>query len=478
MASSSHTVVLPPLDQYMPRIYTNLFLVFDTVDPSHAVDKLKAGLQTLNQRLPYLKGRVFATDGGRVALRWCPTDKEVELQEMPIQGTVLFGTSLKTLQDEGAPLHYFPPSLSPLARVADLRSDSGAPVFAVNHTVLDGGLVVGISVQHNVMDGTGVVELIRFWAACTQPDPTDAATPTPDPDEPLHRSPLLRLATGHITQNQHQAQPPRLSFSDLLARHPEFTLPSNSPPPATLPGAPLPKGTSKIFTFATSKLEAVKATLQSTTDTKRTAETTNSVLCATIWSCITRVRAARRGQQGPGAVHSKLGFAINGRARLDPSGQTLSTRPFLGNVNLYGLAAMSVSDLEHATTSYENLAAVVQAIAGAIQRVTPGHVAEVMELVEQAPDAGALMPGWSSFHSADVTVTSWANMGVYGADFGEGVGRPELMRVPEMQADGFAIVLPRKRAEGVAGCIEVVLVLHPEDVAALEGDAVWMGYLA
>jgi hypothetical protein len=467
------------MDQYMPKIYTNLFLVFQTADPSYAVEKLKAGLQTLNQRLPYLKGRVFATDGGRVALRWCSEDKDIELQEMPTQGTALSATSFKKLQDEGAPLHYFPPSLSPLARVADLKSDSGTPVFAVNYTLLDGGLVVGLSVQHNVMDGTGVVELIRFWAACTQSDPTDTATTTPDPDEPLHRNILLRLATGHVAQNKHQAQPPHSPFPDLLARHPEFTLPSNSPSPATPPSSLPPKGASKIFTFATSKLEAVKATLQSTANTKkRTTITTNSVLCAIIWSCITRVRLARRGNKGPGAPTSKLGFAINGRTRLGPA---LSERPFLGNVNLYGLAAMSVPELEHATASasYDtNLAPVVQAIAGAIQRVTPGHIAEVMELVDQAPDAGALMPGWSSFHGADVTVTSWANMGVYEADFGEGVGRPELMRVPEMQADGFAIVLPRKRVEGVAGCVEVVLVLHPEDVAALEGDAVWTGYLA
>jgi hypothetical protein len=129
----------------------------------------------------------------------------------------------------------------------------------------------------------------------------------------------------------------------------------------------------------------------------------------------------------------------------------------------------------------EALACVVQAIGAAVSRVTPGFVGEVMELVERTPDHGSgLMPGWDAFHGMDVTVTSWANMGVYGVDFGEGVGRPCFMRVPRAETDGFVIVLPRRRGEvvevGEEG-IEVVVAMHPEDMAALEGDAVWRSYL-
>jgi hypothetical protein len=53
---------------------------------------------------------------------------------------------------------------------------------------------------------------------------------------------------------------------------------------------------------------------------------------------------------------------------------------------------------------------------------TAEHVAEVMDLAEAVPDTGDIMPGWSSLHGVvDVTVTSWANMGLYDCDFGEGV---------------------------------------------------------
>ncbi|EAQ86339.1 hypothetical protein CHGG_07592 [Chaetomium globosum CBS 148.51] len=526
MASSTpQTALLSPLDQCMPRIYTTLFLVFETPDPATAVENLRAGLKRLNKHLPYLKGRVFAADGGRAALRWSPKDVDVELQEMPTDGVVLLGLSFEKIRTERAPLHYFPPTISPLSRFASLNSDSGAAVFAATYGLVDGGMILGLSVEHNVMDGTGVVELIRFWAACTRSDITDAATtPTPDPNEPIYRTTLLRRATGlDVTEAQRQTPP---TFNDLLARHPEFRLPSTTTPTTTpSTSLPSPLGISKIFTISLTKLEATKTTLQSPHPNTTPPPTTNSILCATLWSCITRVRTARRRKTnttttttpsssaatpaaaGPEeevkAGHSQLGFAINGRARLGvSSGLADPQRPFLGNVNLYGLAGMGVDVLGRATAAtastgttgtaaavaedgerVEALARVVQAIGEAVGRVRGGFVGEVLELVERVPEGGGgggffLLPGWDAFHGMDVTVTSWANMGVYGVDFGKGVGKPCFMRVPRAETDGFVIVLPRRRGEVVKEeGIEVVVAMHPEDMAALEGDAVWRSYL-
>jgi hypothetical protein len=139
---------------------------------------------------------------------------------------------------------------------------------------------------------------------------------------------------------------------------------------------------------------------------------------------------------------------------------TTERRPFLGNVNLYGLADVPLDELERAAdgNNPESLAAVVQSIEDAVGRVTPAHIGEVIQLVNQVPPVpdtcgggGLLLPGWHSFHGDDVTVTSWANMGcVYDdADFGEALGgAPRFMRVPEAETDGFMIVLPRKKGAG------------------------------
>ncbi|KAK3297346.1 uncharacterized protein B0H64DRAFT_473474 [Chaetomium fimeti] len=521
MASSTpQTALLSPIDQYMPRIYTTIFLIFETLDRTSAVDKLRAGLTRLNQRLPYLKGRVFATDGGRAAIRWSPTDKDIELQEMPTDGVPLLRLSVEKLKAERAPLHYFTDTLGPMPRLADLDKDSGASVLATNYGLLDGGIVLCLAVEHNVMDGAGMVELIRFWAACTRSETIDpATTPTPDPNEPLYRHERLRQATEPITQDEHQSTPAQQSFDDLLARHPEFRLASTKAAPA----APLPSplGTSKIFTFSTAKLEATKTTLQTLHpgSAARPATTTNSVLCATLWSCITRVRRQRRGREPPTTTsptspaaaadgveaRSRLGFAINGRARLGAAGPLADPRrPFLGNVALHGLARVDVAELERATATaaaagdgadgadgdatdgadgdatasgMAALGRVVQAIGEAVGRVTPGFAREVMDLIEQTPvDGGGLAFGWNSLHGMDVMVTSWANMDLYGVDFGEGVGRPCLVRVTQRETDGFVIVLPRQRGEEEEG-IDVMVAMHVEDMAALEGDAVWTSYL-
>ncbi|KAK4239374.1 trichothecene 3-O-acetyltransferase [Achaetomium macrosporum] len=484
MASSTlHTVTLSPLDQYMPRIYTNLFLVFETPDPALAVDRLRAGLQKLNQHLPYLKGRVFVADRARLAIRWSAADEDVKLQETHTNGVALPGMSFKQLSQEGAPPHYFKPCLTPLPRVTDFASNPEASVFAANFTLLDGGLVVGLSIQHNVIDGTGVAELIRFWADCASTSSTQLnAAAAPDPEEPLHRDRLLRLATEQTTPEveKEEPQPQTPSLHGLLAKHPEFTLSAtttSSPHPPTPPL--LPKGTSKIFTFSTSKLAKAKASLLTLTP-QTTTITTNSVLCAITWSCITRIRLGRRQREGGGhdqETHSqsKLGFAINGRTRLPP--QFLMERPFLGNVNLYGLAEIRLEDLERAANGdVDSLAAVVQAIDDAVGRVTPAHIGEVIQLVDRVPDTRGLLPGWNSVHGDDATVTSWANMGVYDADFGEAVGAPRFMRVPESETDGFLIVLPRQRGPAERG-IEVVAAMHPEDMKALERDVVWGSYL-
>ncbi|GAB1314453.1 Trichothecene 3-O-acetyltransferase [Madurella fahalii] len=512
MASTkSQSVFLSPLDQYMPRTNTSIILLFETANPTKAVDNLKAGLQRLNQRLPYLKGRVFATEAdtasrGRLAIKWSAADKDIELTEMRAEGleaeNIIFpGIDFKNFREEGAPLHYFPRCIMPLPAVTDLQSSPDAPVFAVNYTVMDGGLALGLCVQHGVMDGTGVVELVRFWAECTRSDDLSTIS-APNGEEPLHRDRLLRLATQQAGTAEDDAASPhvRRPFRELLNSHPEFRLSSElratAGPPAPPPSSPM--GACKLFAFDGSKLDAVKTALRASRAASLQKEwvTTNSVLCAIMWSCVTRVRAARReGQGGLGAPISKLGFAVNGRTRLHP-GSALAERPFLGNVNLFGMVEMAVSAVGKAGVECRaaiddeasGLARVVGEIAKAIKRVTPGYVAEVMDLIDQAPDLTDVRPGWDSFHNADLTITSWANMGLYDADFGDGVGKPELMRVPWMMVDGLLIVLPRKRGlveqrlndgTNVAAVesLEVIVVLHPEDIAALEKDSIWTSYL-
>ena len=103
-------------------------------------------------------------------------------------------------------------------------------------------------------------------------------------------------------------------------------------------------------------------------------------------------------------------------------------------------------------------------------------------------DVRSVVPGWVQGAGPDLSVTSWACMGLHdeGCDLGPLVGRPEYTRLPPVDSDGFLIILPRKRgreqqgdaAETVEERIEVGAVLDVRDHAFLGSDAVWGSWLA
>lgn len=247
-------------------------------------------------------------------------------------------------------------------------------------------------------------------------------------------------------------------------------------------GVPVPKGGTKLFGFDGDKLERARVRLREASGWDTKALSVNNILCAVMWGCITRARAARQGGKLDRPT-SKLGFAVNGRRQL---GREFAERPYLGNVNIFGLPEVDASTLTdigatcHAEGDLACLLPVIGEIYGAIKKVTAGHIGDVMSLMEQAPDVTKVEANWVRSHGADLAATSWANMGIYESDFGSYLGKPQFMRVPAFESDGLVIIMPRKRPseQGVAEIIEVAAVLNAEDLAALETDDIWKSWLA
>lgn len=466
------TVLLSPLDQLAERMCMTVFFVFKTPDPDRAVQSLQAGLRRLNRYLQYLRGHVVLVSRGRLAVRLAATDEEVKLEAMPANSAEILSMSFEQLQAEKAPLHRFPPSLCPRPLFVPFDEDSAAPVLALNYACLDGGLVVGVSPQHNVLDGGGVVAIIRLWAHFARTDSNEVDEfSAPSPSELGFRRDLLRgrqSDEGRIRE----AKGREAYFQELLEKHPEYAL--RSARGAGVVYGAAGEAASKIFSFDADKLVMVKNTLeqQNPPPDRSMRLTANRVLSAILWSAITRARATRRGAKF--AAASVLGFPVDVRRHVGMLG---NRQPFLGNTVCLGVAKAPLDDLVQAGPSGDDglrgLVSLVDAVAGAMMRITPEGVEEVMDMVEGAPDAGAFVPAWDNVGGHDVTMTSWANLGLYEADFGGAVGKPKFVRVPEGRADGIVIVLPLKeeeRVEGTGGCIEVVVILNTEDLAALEKD--------
>jgi hypothetical protein len=236
--------------------------------------------------------------------------------------------------------------------------------------------------------------------------------------------------------------------------------------------------TSKIFTFAVEKLKSAAVECKTSV---------NNVLCAIIWSCITSVRSNRwrneisasNGEALP--TESKLGMAVNGRGRLGESFEGAGGRPYIGNVNLYSVTNLDLDRLiklghsaapEAIWATSDTLAPVVSAITASIGRIDRQFISEVITIADQVPRVQSLQPGWNFFNGPDLTITSWANLDTYSADFGSELGMPDFVRLPYLEVDGLNIVLPRRRTS-VPENIEVVIMLRKDDMAELERNAMW-----
>ncbi|KAH8432934.1 uncharacterized protein LDX57_010567 [Aspergillus melleus] len=329
---------------------------------------------------------------------------------------------------------------------------AGAPVFAASiFRFTDQGLGLCVCMHHNVVDASGCSTILRLWAQnVSSPESSFLAT---------SQTRLERLSEAL------SADLPEISSTStetLLARHPEF---STTPP--TLPET-FPSCTSKIFPISKHWIDVLGELMRPYTSKRLT---TNTVLCALIWTTLTRIRMAHNPSLEQQS--SRLAMAVNGRPRIS---QTFSTpdAPFFGNAITYSLTDLSAQTLAKSDeTPVRALAQICNRMAESQSPSTidSRHIAEVYSVAERV-DAGSLFVGWDLFGSRDLTITSWADFDLYGVDFGNVMGRPRFVRLPYMEADGVAIILPRQRSVSQE-VLEVMVMLRRDHMEALELDPMW-----
>lgn len=470
--AQAQSTILSSLDQLMPRSYVLIALVFSGHDQDNAIVSLQDGLEKTIEQLPFLKGKVHerAEERKQLAISWDMTSPIPKLQRKPPPEAY---PSFEALRSKGAPSEYFPYSVFPgLPPNAHLKED-GAPVFGATYVTIEGGFILSIAVHHNVMDGTGVGEFLRLWAQNVRGVEASDSQSVPNPEEPLKRQVRLLDAFKTDDKNKHERNP---ILQTLLERHPEFDIkaPFESSAVTTANAPSPPIGMSKVFAFSGRKLTALKISLAGIVPP--TTLTINNILSAIIWSHISHVRASRASQP-VGALVSKLGFAVNGRRLLG-----FIKPPYLGNVNLYARAQASFTELgTPSTNNHANLAPVITSIAEATARINTIHIEDLNQLVDSLSDVSELIPGWKFSNGPDVALTSWANLGLYDMDFGDGIGKPDIVRIPGVPFDGLVVILPRRRKTfskvDEDEIIEVTVMLREDDMENLNQNAAWRSWL-
>ena len=460
MAPNLNFEQLTPLDIVMPRTYVQALLTFRTTDQA-AFAQAQRGLSDLSMQLPWLSGRVFPStmpDGERpsLQLRWTENETPPKLIDY---GTI--PASYEALSAKGMSPADIPPDVWPTPNLTeDIYTTHGAPAFAASLFRFsdDKGVGLCVSIHHNIVDATGFAEILRCWAgSVTQPGSNCPGS---------SQGRLARLSDALATELQAVSAS---SLDDLFASHPAY---SRTPP--ALP-AEFPPCTSKLFRIPIAQLDNLKQLLEGR---MATAPSTNTLLCSLVWQAVTRARTHRNPALAQQA--SRLVTAVDGRQRID---QELSapTNPYLGNVVLYALAEASVQDLgvPFEQDSAGLLASICESIRGSQSpaQVNRQYIAEVYSLVDRIENYKTVYPGWDLFNSCDLTITSWADLPLYGLDFGQALGKPDFVRVPYMEADGVSFILPRKRAaDGVSvsdEVLDVVVMLRRDDMQVLEQDSLW-----
>ncbi|OJJ40141.1 hypothetical protein ASPWEDRAFT_178031 [Aspergillus wentii DTO 134E9] len=293
----------------------------------------------------------------------------------------------------------------------------------------------------DAVDADGFAALVRRWVQSCKPSDT----------HPMalqgRNAQLLNALSGDL------AAILPVSRDDLLARHPEYSsIPSSFP-------TEFPSCTSKVFTIPMVNVNAIKAHLPA-------SPSTNTVLCALLWTAITRARHSRNPLI---QTSSRLAMAVNGRRRISTSFSTPED-PYMGNVILYSLANLPVHTLVHQSQSPEIYNAIAQFAASS--RINARHIAEVYRLADCSDH---LHVGWDLFSSCNLTITSWADLGLYEMDFGGSLGRPTCIRVPYTEADGVGLILPAKNSDDT---VEVMVMLRRDDMNLLEKDRLWKSVVA
>lgn len=471
--------MLSPLDQLMPKIYSTVFLVYETDEFENAIAKLNEGLAKATSVLPYLRGSVHKSseDGhprNQLSLSWSPLDppplvvETAAIEPLP---------SFATLKLSGAPLSVFQGGLAPASTLINYdEPGTKAPVLVVGATRLEGGLILCLCAHHVVMDGTGMAMFLKLWGDCIRNDRNISDDKALDAAELHHREAWLRDGSGYFETAGSAA-----TLDELLLRHPEYNIRSVSPAvpfvSTIAPGQPL-ECAAKIFTFSASKLQEAKQAMSGSVSAKLL--TVNNILGAALWLSITRVRLARMHRDGLPAVAdsttSRLGFAVNARSRLGPA---VSNKSFLGNVTMLKVAEFPATKLASITANADLalMAPIISTITAGASTVTAAYVGEVMELADHLADFGDVGPGWNATHGLDLTYTSWANLGMYDCDFGPVLGgQPRFVRIPYMPfLDGMVLALPRHRpVDSLDGKtvekIEVTVMMNERDMRAIEED--------
>ncbi|KAJ5520451.1 hypothetical protein N7463_000904 [Penicillium fimorum] len=436
------------------KLYTQICSIYRVPDASSheaIINTLTNGLDRLAKSFPWLTGQVVnegAGNGNTGVFKITPLDKiQLVVKDFRLDPSAPTLDGLRqakypfTMLDENA--------ISPCTtlnlpgNLPSITTES-ALVFCVQANFIQGGLILTVVAQHNVMDMTGQDFIIRLMAkAChNQPFTTEELS-------------VGNMDRGHIIP----------LLDDSYTPGPELARQIVKPPPSVKavvsePVVP-PKSTWAYIEFSAAQLASLKALATNTLPASTDFISTDDAVNAFLWQSIARARASRLGATS----ESMLTRAVDMRRRFGiPQGypgflQTLTyntdTIQKLSEEPLGITAAELRSQLD---PEKNDLVFNTRALATFLSRSADRTKLSLTATVNV---------------SSDVMLSSWSRIGCYDLEFNLGLGKPEAVRRPRFTPiEGLGYLMPRS----AAGEMPVGICLRDEDWERLKVDGEFTKY--
>ncbi|CAP86008.1 Trichothecene 3-O-acetyltransferase [Penicillium chrysogenum] len=435
------------------KLYTQICSIYRVPNSSShdsIIDTLTNGLDRLARDFPWLTGQVVnegAGDGNTGVFKIVPLEKiqlvVKDLRHDPSAPTMDGLRQAKypfTMLDENtiAPCT----TLNLPSHLPSITTES-ALVFCVQANFIEGGLMLTLVAQQNVMDMTGQDFVIGLLSKACHNEPFTS-------DE---------LAIGNMDRSH---LIPLLD--DSYTPGPELARQIVKPPPSVKdvsdPVTP-PKSTWAYIEFSAAQLGSLKALATNTLPASTDFISTDDAVSAFIWKSIARARASRL----EATSESMLTRAVDMRQRFGlPQGypglmQTLTyntnTIQKLSEEPLGIVAAELRSQLD---SNKNDLVFNTRALATVLNRSADRTKASLTATVNV---------------SSDFMLSSWSRISSYDLDFNLGLGKPEAVRRPRFTPfEGLGYLMPRSAAGEMAAGI----CLRDEDWERLKVDGEFTKY--
>ncbi|KAL8994932.1 MAG: hypothetical protein Q9169_005233 [Polycauliona sp. 2 TL-2023] len=336
-----------------------------------------------------------------------------QLREAQAPATMLDATKLAPMK--GLPEHY---------------GDSDvAPVFMIQANFIPGGLLLCFSGMHQVMDGTGLGQLLKLFAALTREGKLSG----------------IDLAVANIDRA-------KLDFAlkpgQTQMKHPELT-----PKPDPAEKDDTTKASAGVWSYLNiSASRLIELKQEGTKDLTSTTPwvSTNDVITAWLWRVVTRARSANIDM----SKDSVLLRAVSGRRSLDPPMPN-----YLGNLVTAPVHRLAIKILLE-----ESLSNITQSVREATNKIDDHYVRSMATLIASEPNKNNLTFGFEA-PDRDLMVSSWATVPAYD-DFGKVLGRADFVRRPASPWAGIIYIMP-KRPDG---SLDVAIALPEDDMLRLKSD--------